>query len=85
MKHARRPTSRAANTAQGMQRVPRLPPWKVDELLGAKPAPTPHEEEMARRRAEFAAENKRLAEAARQRMEQQRQDTAALTRQGADQ
>jgi hypothetical protein len=68
-----------------MQRVPRLPPWKVDELLGAKPALTPHEEELARRRAEFAAENKRLAEAARQRMEQQRQDAAALTRQGAEQ
>ena len=86
MKHARRPTSRSHVQRVNFREIPR--PERLNELLGAQPVTTPHDEERARRRAEFAAENKRLADAARQRQQQERQErnnAAALHPQGADQ
>ncbi|WP_066338329.1 hypothetical protein [Azohydromonas lata] len=86
MKHAHRPGSRTHTQRISFREIPR--PERLNELLGVQPATTPHDEERARRRAEFAAENKRLAEAARQRQQQERQErnnAAALHPQGADQ
>jgi hypothetical protein len=83
MRHPYKPSA-SRSKAKKQLRKASLDPVRLDELLG-QPSVNQVQDEVRKAQRAEQHEQLRLAEAARQRMERERQDTAAQVRQGAEQ